>query len=278
MGEQLVAFLPEWAVQIGQHLFISFVTDFTRYLIGAGGVFLIVWVLFRGYFKQHKIRKNTPRPRQMFREFGHSAVTAFVYGIVGLITFYSVQAGYIEFYADIDTYGWGYWAFNLLFMIVSHDAYFYWTHRLMHLPAVIKRTHALHHRSVNPTPWTAYAFDPIEAATHALFVPLYLLVFPMHGLAMFLFLAHMIIRNAVGHSGYELFPRSWAVHPILGAITHVTHHDMHHAGGRHNFGLYFTWWDRLMGTEHPDYLARVTGDKNVARAGLIDNLGVRKNA
>ncbi|MEO8115092.1 MAG: hypothetical protein ABI655_11960, partial [Phenylobacterium sp.] len=25
---------------------------------------------------------------------------------------------------------------------------------------------------------------------------------------------------------------------------------------RWNFGLYFSWWDRWMGTEHPEYLAR----------------------
>jgi sterol desaturase/sphingolipid hydroxylase (fatty acid hydroxylase superfamily) len=29
-----------------------------------------------------------------------------------------------------------------------------------------------------------------------------------------------------------------------------------HAQGGWNYGLYFTWWDRWMGTEHPDYLAR----------------------
>ena len=26
--------------------------------------------------------------------------------------------------------------------------------------------------------------------------------------------------------------------------------------GRYNFGLYFTWWDRWMGTEHPRYHER----------------------
>ena len=29
---------------------------------------------------------------------------------------------------------------------------------------------------------------------------------------------------------------------------------MHHNGSfRHNYGFYFTFWDRLMGTEHPHY-------------------------
>jgi sterol desaturase/sphingolipid hydroxylase (fatty acid hydroxylase superfamily) len=34
------------------------------------------------------------------------------------------------------------------------------------------------------------------------------------------------------------------------------HHDIHHAAAQWNYGLYFTWWDRLIGTEHPDYQAR----------------------
>jgi sterol desaturase/sphingolipid hydroxylase (fatty acid hydroxylase superfamily) len=66
----------------------------------------------------------------------------------------------------------------------------------------------------------------------------------------------MMLPDAIGHCGYELFPRGWADRPILGLVTMVTHHDMHHEHAPRNFGLYFTWWDRLMGTEHPDYRLR----------------------
>jgi sterol desaturase/sphingolipid hydroxylase (fatty acid hydroxylase superfamily) len=31
---------------------------------------------------------------------------------------------------------------------------------------------------------------------------------------------------------------------------------MHHEHAPRNFGLYFTWWDRFMGTEHPEYRTR----------------------
>lgn len=48
----------------------------------------------------------------------------------------------------------------------------------------------------------------------------------------------------------------------------VTHHDMHHASGNSNFGLYFTWWDRMMGTEHPQYLAKATGNPAATRKSL----------
>jgi sterol desaturase/sphingolipid hydroxylase (fatty acid hydroxylase superfamily) len=30
-------------------------------------------------------------------------------------------------------------------------------------------------------------------------------------------------------------------------------HNTHHATARHNYGLYFLWWDRWMGTLDPAY-------------------------
>jgi Delta7-sterol 5-desaturase len=45
--------------------------------------------------------------------------------------------------------------------------------------------------------------------------------------------------------------------PLTRWINTTTHHDLHHSGGfNHNYGLYFTWWDKWMGTEHPHYAER----------------------
>jgi sterol desaturase/sphingolipid hydroxylase (fatty acid hydroxylase superfamily) len=98
-----------------------------------------------------------------------------------------------------------------------------------------------------------------------MYVKFYLMIVPMHGLGVFIFLTFMIIRNAVGHSGYEVFPRHWVTHPIFGQLTNVTHHDLHHSSFRYNYGLYFTYWDRLMGTEHPEYVAKTLKVKGARR-------------
>lgn len=261
--------MDEFFTVFSQRLIGSFTFDFSRYLFAAGGTFLLVWVLFRKPLAGRKIRKKTPKARQMVSEFMHSMKTVVVYAFVGMLTFYGEEAGLMEFYFDIEDYGTAYYVFSFLLMILAHDTYFYWVHWLMHRPGAMKYIHARHHKSYNPTPWTAYSFDVFEAATHAAFVPLFLLVMPMHPGAIVFFLMHMIIRNAIGHSGYELFPRSWATHPILGMINLVTHHDLHHANGQYNMGLYFTWWDRIMGTEHPEYLAKATGDPNAKRRSLF---------
>ncbi len=238
----------------------SFISDLVRYFLGAGGVFLIVYVLFKKQLAGRKIRTKHPRAKQMWREIRASMGSVAIYGFVGFLTFFGARVGIIEFYGDIETHGWLYFWGSIFLMIVAHDAYFYWTHRLLHHPKLMRLSHYYHHKSMNPSPWTAYSFDPIETAVNAVFVPLFLLFVPMNHWATFIFMGHMIVRNAIGHSGYELFPRSWAKHPILGQINLVTHHDLHHANGQYNYGLYFSWWDRLMGTEHPEYVARASGD------------------
>ena len=58
----------------------------------------------------------------------------------------------------------------------------------------------------------------------------------------------------MGHAGVELHPAGMARSALLGWNTTTTHHDLHHQTVRYNFSLYFTWWDRLMRTEHPGYL------------------------
>lgn len=86
-----------------------------------------------------------------------------------------------------------------------------------------------------------------------MFLPLFLLFVPMHAIVLLAFLLHQIGRNVLGHSGHELMPPGFTRFPLTAWLTTATHHDLHHSGGGHNFGLYFTWWDRWMGTEHPRY-------------------------
>jgi sterol desaturase/sphingolipid hydroxylase (fatty acid hydroxylase superfamily) len=44
--------------------------------------------------------------------------------------------------------------------------------------------------------------------------------------------------------------------PIGFFLNSPTHHGLHHEKFLGNFSLYFNVWDRLMGTNHPEYAAR----------------------
>jgi len=121
---------------------------------------------------------------------------------------------------------------------------------------VFGRVHRVHHLSTSPTPLAAYAFHPAEALVQAGVYPIIVAAIPAHPGTLFAFLVFMILRNVIGHLGFELHPRWFASHPATRWITTTTHHDLHHQHFHGNYGLYFTWWDDLAGTTREDYTAR----------------------
>lgn len=229
--------------------------DVIRYFLFAGGVYLLVSVLFHRAMQQRKIRPATPPDGQIWREILASLRTAAVFGANGTVIVLFAKANVITIYPEISDYGWAYLIFSTAVLVVAHDAWFYWSHKLLHYPPLFRKLHKLHHRSHNPTAFAAYSFDLGEAVINAAYLPVALLMIPTHPIALFVFVTHMILRNAMGHSGYELFPANRSGKPLMDWMTTVTHHDQHHAHAGYNLGLYFTWWDRLMGTEHPSYHA-----------------------
>lgn len=246
-------FLPDGA---GTAALTILETDFLRYALGAGGVFLVVNVLLARALQSRKIRAEAPPPGQLLREISYSMRTILIFAGIGFSIWLCMQFGLANIYDNPAARGWPYFWLSVVLLIVLHDAWFYWTHRLIHHRRLFRRLHRVHHKSGNPSPFTAYSFDTGEAVINALYLLIIVLLIPVSELAIVVWAVHMILRNAIGHCGYELFPATSAGRPLFDWMTTVTHHDLHHAQARWNYGLYFTWWDRLMGTEHPNYAAR----------------------
>lgn len=237
-----------------EHALQIFVFDFGRYAIAASLIAGLVWLLKRTSWRSRQIQARSATRADFWREFGASVRTVLVYIVVSIFIIWGAQRGIFNPMAT--SLGAAGNFVMLAAIIVAHDAYFYWSHRTMHHPRLFKRFHRFHHRTITPTAWAAYSFAIPEAIVMALFMPLWLLFVPTPGVVTFSFLFVMILRNCMGHAGLELHARGWASHPVLKWISTTTHHDLHHAGSfNHNFGFYFTWWDKLMGTEHPDYVA-----------------------
>ena len=230
-----------------------YISDLFRYVLAAGSVFVLLWKVLRRRVEYRRINLEYPPAAQLRREFAYSMSTVAIFAATGFLIYSLAAAGVLTVYTRISDYGWAYWVLSLLAMIILHDAYFYWTHRALHYPAIFRRVHAVHHRSRNPSPWAAYAFHPFEALIQAAFLPLILFIMPVHAGVIFLFTSHMIVRNALGHSGVEIYPRNAVRNPSLGWLTSTTHHHLHHETVHNNYGLYFSWWDRWMGTQNPNY-------------------------
>jgi sterol desaturase/sphingolipid hydroxylase (fatty acid hydroxylase superfamily) len=244
----VAAFVEQWFQNVG--------TDLTRYVVFAVGVWFVLWIALAKPLAGRKIRPDSPRAKQMLVEFGASLRSITIFSTIALSTFALEGLGLLPGPRIAAEWGAA-WAWtSLVLMVVAHDAYFYWTHRAIHDPRLFRTFHRRHHKSNNPSPFTAYSFDVGEAAINGSFVPLWMIVVPTQWWVVGLFMLHQIVRNTLGHSGYELFPARRDGRPVLDFLTTTTHHDIHHAQAGYNYGLYFTWWDRLMGTEHPDYYAR----------------------
>ncbi|WP_421737713.1 sterol desaturase family protein [Caulobacter sp.] len=259
--------MPDALLPFAQNWLIAMQADVTRYVLFSVGVWLTLWVLLARPLAGRRIRDTRPPARQLVLEFLISIRSIMIFSTAGLLTFGLFRAGLMPGpYIARDLGPFWFWT-SLVLMIIGHDAWFYWTHRLIHDRRLFRTFHRRHHRSHNPSPFTAYSFDLGEAAINALFVPLWMLIVPTQWPVIGLFVLHQIARNTLGHSGYELFPARKDGRPLLPWLTTVTHHDLHHAQAGYNYGLYFTWWDRWMGTEHPEYLARfaaVTARKRLA--------------
>jgi len=246
---------------------LFFAVDALRYAIPASLAFAVFWIWKWDALEHRRIQPRRPSRNAFRREIRYSISTALIFSLVGMGTFYLVRAGVLQMYFRVDDYGWPWFFISIALAMVIHDAYFYWTHRAIHHPWLFKHVHRVHHLSTSPSPWAAYAFAPPEALINALVFPLILLVVPMHEAAAFAFLIYMIVMNVIGHLGIELYPRWFARAKWSRWCSTSTHHNLHHRDFHSNYGLYFTWWDRAMGTQHAQYHA--TFDAVTAREPAI---------
>jgi lathosterol oxidase len=240
-----------------QSYFAIFQNISTRYFLFAGIAFLIGYVLFRKQLKGQKIQQRYPKANQYFREIGYSLITMSFFAFLPLFLIKNPDIRpYTTYYTDIKTYGWFYFYFAFILMLIIHDTYFYWMHRLMHHPKLFKYFHLVHHQSTNPSPWAAYAFHPLEAVIEVGIVAVLLFTIPIHSLHLPIFFLFSILYNVYGHTGYELYPKGFSKNWFGKWINTSINHNQHHQHFKGNYGLYFLVWDRLMGTIRPDYDAR----------------------
>ncbi len=234
----------------------TFVAILGRYVIWAGVAWLIGYVWFKRRWFHRKVVQEFPVRSEMWREIRYSVMSILVFAAVAFATLLAIRSGWTKVYSGIDSRGWPWFWTSILLTILLHDAYFYWTHRWMHHPWLFRHFHRIHHLSKNPTPWAAYSFSPLEAIVQAGIFPLTVFLIPIHPVAFGLFMFWQITFNVIGHTGYEFYRRSFMDSWPSWIMNTPTCHAMHHEKIHGNFGLYFSFWDKLMGTHHPEYEAR----------------------
>jgi sterol desaturase/sphingolipid hydroxylase (fatty acid hydroxylase superfamily) len=228
---------------------------FFRYSLLAGAFH---WGYLKFGVSRKSIRMISPVPptrHQIRSEVFWSSITSGIFAFTGAWGLSLWQQGRTLVYFEVSDYGWPYFFVSILVYAIFHETYFYWTHRILHVPFLLKKVHSVHHEYRDPSAWAAFSFHPIEGIVQAMILPLLVIWIPIHVGALLIFLILMSLTGVLNHTGLELFPSYFAEHPMGKWLISATHHHQHHQLYAWNFGLYFTFWDRWMRTQSPSYEA-----------------------
>jgi len=231
-----------------------FTVSLARYVLIAGIPFLFFYSFFSGRLEKSRIQKRLAKKKDLIREVLHSLSTTIVFTVIAFVILFTPFKQYTLMYDNLHDYpSWYLWV-SLALSLVIHDTYFYWMHRMLHHPKIYRYTHKLHHQSVTPSPWASYSFSILEAIAEGMVLVVLVFILPMHHLTIILFTVVGLAINVYGHLGYEIAPRSLRNSWLFEILNTSTHHNLHHSRFNGNYGLYFRFWDRVMGTENPDYV------------------------
>lgn len=223
------------------------------YFAFAGFAFVLFYLLDIPFLRRLKIQQRKPKLADYVREIGFSLSTIAIYAAIFYLIFETNLKNYSLLYFKKEQYPtWWYWvAFPLV--ILLFDAYFYFTHRLLHHPFLFKTVHIIHHRSSNPTPWSAFSFHPIEAMVLGVFKVLIIFCLPIMPIHLTVFFIHFVFIDVYGHLGFELIMKRITESPFASWWNTSVAHNMHHQYFKGNYGIYTLWWDKLFGTLRKDY-------------------------
>ncbi len=245
----------------------GFAAQAITYFAIVGLLYLLVWKWGAEQLKGHRIQaRKRVDGKQITFEIKNTLIVLLVGTPVTLAISLLYASGSTKLTLDAATIGWPAIAATFVGILVFNDAWFYLWHRLLHHPKLFRYVHATHHKSVDVNPFSSYSFHWFEGLIlgawilpAVLLVPIYL---PMLGALH----AVGLVNNVMSHLGYEFLPRWLLRVPLLRWMNTSTHHNLHHTSFNGNYALMFRFWDRLLGTELPQYETAFLERSAAARA------------
>ncbi|MEM7427083.1 MAG: sterol desaturase family protein [Pseudomonadota bacterium] len=247
------------------------------YLRNLGLMFLVAGGLhlyFYTFRRQGDERKYDRRPLAKGRAFtlGHQVYDNMFWSCASGVTVWTAYEavlmwgfanGYIPTLGFTDNPVW----FVALFALIPvwESFYFYWIHRLLHVPALYRLAHHLHHRNTNVGPWSGLSMHPVEHILYLGSAMVHWLI-ASHPVHVLYHLQYFCLTAATTHAGFEGVVVKDRNRLALGTF----HHQMHHRYFECNYGGLEMPWDKWFGSFHDgtnEAHERVRGRRWQNRAG-----------
>lgn len=234
-------------------LLLAIVT-IVRYFAIAGTFFLVFYKWLSNKLATSKLQLRKASTKDFLREIWHSSVSSIMISITAGMVLVGPLRPYTFIYSGIHEYPLWWLPVSLVLALIIHDTYFYWMHRALHHDRIFRFAHLEHHRSTNPSPWASYSFHAIEAVLEGAIIIILAFVLPIHPYVILAFTFISFFINVYGHLGYEIMPKGFRKSIWFGIINTSCYYNLHHRKFKGNYSLYFRFWDKLLKTEHPDYV------------------------
>lgn len=239
--EWVLTYFAMFALIFGRYVFVSFM------------FYLGFHIIRKNDYQTRKVGKQLRQVNQSRKEIYRSFLSSAVFAFGGVLILMAWKMGYTQIYASWDEYGYWWLPVSLLLVMFIHETYYYWLHRWMHKPKIYRMIHQTHHDSIVTSPWTSFAFSPIESLLQMILIPLLLFIIPVQQFVVMALLIIMTISATINHLDIEIYPKNFNRHFIGKWIIGATHHSLHHSEFLTNYGLYFTFWDHMMNTESEQF-------------------------
>ena len=135
---------------------------------------------------------------------------------------------------------------SIFFLIILFESiHFYFVHRLLHFKFFYKLFHHIHHRNINPGPWSGISMHPFEHLFYFSTVLIHFII-PSHPIHILFHFMIVTIGAVVGHCGFDGFLINKKNKIALGHF----HHQLHHRYFECNYGTIETPIDVLFKSFH----------------------------
>lgn len=137
---------------------------------------------------------------------------------------------------------------DTLLLIVIMDFFMFCFHYMVHHLKWFYPLHQLHHTHVETSVYSLFVLHPVETFGFGMIWLSTITLVKFNFISIIIYLTLNLLYGIFGHLKTDLFPDFWYKSKITKWISTTRFHANHHKNESHNFGFYFTIWDKIFKT------------------------------